>query len=144
MPPNTNAAGPKRRAARRRFGIRPVLPAVLRQMFGRTTIASRPELVERWRTRFLHVHVPSVLNGLGMLSGRDDVTGRLRQIAVPTLVIVGEEDRALPPAKSRAIAAGIPGARLVTVPGAGHLPCVETPAAYAAILAPFLKEHAHD
>mgnify|MGYP000620959564 CR=1 FL=1 len=69
--------------------------------------------------------MPSVLNGLGMLSGRDDVTGRLRQIAVPTLVIVGEEDRALPPAKSRAIAAGIPGARLVTVPGAGHLPCVE-------------------
>jgi pimeloyl-ACP methyl ester carboxylesterase len=111
--------------AARVFGIRPVLPAVLRQMFGRTTIASRPELVERWRTRFLHVHVPSVLNGLGMLSGRDDVTGRLRQIAVPTLVIVGEEDRALPPAKSRAIAAGIPGARLVTVPGAGHLPCVE-------------------
>ena len=111
--------------AARVFGIRPVLPAVLKQMFGRTTLASRPELVERWRTRFMHLHVPSVLNGIGMFSGRDDLTGRLRQIAVPTLVIVGEEDVALPPAKSHAIAAGIPGARLLTVPGAGHLPCVE-------------------
>lgn len=30
-----------------------------------------------------------------------------------------------------------------TIDGAGHLPCVENPAAFAAILNPFLKEHAN-
>jgi 3-oxoadipate enol-lactonase len=40
----------------------------------------------------------------------------------------------------RATAALIPGARFVEIDGAGHLPCVETPAAHAAILSAFLKE----
>ena len=36
----------------------------------------------------------------------------------------------------------IPGAAFHVIPDAGHLPCVEQPAAYAAILAPFVQEHA--
>ncbi|HAR52856.1 MAG TPA: 3-oxoadipate enol-lactonase, partial [Roseovarius nubinhibens] len=32
---------------------------------------------------------------------------------------------------------------LATLPDTGHLPCVEAPAAYAAILSDFLKETAH-
>jgi non-heme chloroperoxidase len=52
---------------------------------------------------------------------REDRYPRLGEIAVPTVVIVGSADRTTPPHHSRRLAAGISGARLVTVPDAGHL-----------------------
>lgn len=54
--------------------------------------------------------------------------GRLHRIRVPTLVVHGEEDRLLPRAYAETFAAEIPGARLVDVPGAGHLLALERPA----------------
>jgi pimeloyl-ACP methyl ester carboxylesterase len=68
---------------------------------------------------------------------RPDSTEFLSQIAVPTLVIVGERDALTPPADSEAMAAAIPGARLVTVPGAGHLTPMERPRAVAESLGEF-------
>ena len=37
----------------------------------------------------------------------------------------------------------IPGAAFNVIPGAGHLPCVEAPDAWAGLVGPFLKAHAH-
>jgi pimeloyl-ACP methyl ester carboxylesterase len=53
---------------------------------------------------------------------------------VPTLVIVGDRDRLTPPAHARAIAAAIPGARLLELHGAGHCPMLEQPDAVNAAL----------
>ncbi len=52
---------------------------------------------------------------------REDRYPRLGEIAVPTVVMVGSADRTTPPSHSRRLAEGIPGARLVKVPDAGHL-----------------------
>lgn len=49
-----------------------------------------------------------------------DRTARLRQLAVPTLVIHGTADRMCDPSGGRATAAAIPGAELVLVEGMGH------------------------
>jgi|CXWL01.1.fsa_nt_gi pimeloyl-ACP methyl ester carboxylesterase len=56
----------------------------------------------------------------------------------PTLVIVGSEDRLTPPDVARAMAAAIPGATLVEVTGAGHLPTLEQPTATTAAMQTFL------
>ena len=56
-----------------------------------------------------------------------DTRARLHQVAAPTLVMVGAEDTETPLSYARAIADRIPGARLVVVPGAGHLLNVEAP-----------------
>ena len=48
------------------------------------------------------------------------VTARLGEIAVPTLVLVGQQDRVVPPDASRLVAERIPGARLLTDPACGH------------------------
>ncbi|MFC5496265.1 alpha/beta fold hydrolase [Caenimonas terrae] len=53
----------------------------------------------------------------------------LSTIAVPTLVVVGSEDKATPPEQGRQIADAIPGARLVTLPAA-HQAAVEQPQAF--------------
>lgn len=50
-----------------------------------------------------------------------DHRGDLSRIEAPTLVLVGEHDIITGLRESRALAGGIPGARLAVIPGAGHL-----------------------
>jgi 3-oxoadipate enol-lactonase len=69
---------------------------------------------------------------------RPDQLAALARIAVPTTVVVGADDRFTPVPDARAIAAGIPGAELVVIDGAAHLPNLEQPAAFDAALAALL------
>ncbi|HET7316938.1 MAG TPA: alpha/beta fold hydrolase [Sphingomicrobium sp.] len=59
-----------------------------------------------------------------------DQRERAREIDVPTLVLVGEADRITPPELSRELAELIPGARLETIPGAGHISNLERAATF--------------
>jgi pimeloyl-ACP methyl ester carboxylesterase len=70
-----------------------------------------------------------------------DVTGRLGEITVPVLVVGGTRDRLVPPEILRATASSIPGARLLLLPGRGHLTALWDPRAKPAIAA-FLAEPA--
>ncbi|WP_298496805.1 alpha/beta hydrolase [uncultured Maritimibacter sp.] len=54
------------------------------------------------------------------LTTRDDWTGRFRDIARPVLVLHGIDDPVLPIENGRALAAGIPAARIVELAGVGH------------------------
>lgn len=72
-----------------------------------------------------------------------DLTDSTAGLRLPTLAIAGSQDGASPPDLVAATAALIPNAECHVIDGAGHLPCVENPAATAAILTPFLKEHAY-
>lgn len=65
---------------------------------------------------------------------------RLREIACPTLVLVGEEDVADMKAIARHVAASIPGARLEVIGRTAHLPSLERPAEVNALLLRFLRE----
>jgi pimeloyl-ACP methyl ester carboxylesterase len=56
-----------------------------------------------------------------------DPWDRLPSIGVPTLVLHGTEDRTIDPANARLLAERIPGARLVLLPGAGHVYHAEQP-----------------
>ncbi len=70
---------------------------------------------------------------------RRDHTGILSSISVPTLVIVGSEDFFTPLPIATIMGDGIPGCRLVTIEGAGHLPNMEAPKAFNETLADFLQ-----
>lgn len=50
----------------------------------------------------------------------DPITVRLAEVAAPTLVLHGSEDPLFPLDHGRALAEGIPGARLITLDGVGH------------------------
>jgi pimeloyl-ACP methyl ester carboxylesterase len=63
-----------------------------------------------------------------------DAVARLGDIAAPTLVVHGAEDRMVPPANGRALAARIAGSRLLELDGAAHLYTTDEPAADAAVL----------
>ncbi len=63
-----------------------------------------------------------------------DAAGRLAALAVPSLVVHGTEDRLVPAADGRLLAARIPGARLELLEGAGHLVFWEAPDRVAALV----------
>lgn len=68
----------------------------------------------------------ALLAGLDVLR-HADLRAALGGVRVPTLVLHGEADPVCPPGAGRALAAAIPGARLLLLPGAGHAPFVARP-----------------
>ncbi|RRH71061.1 3-oxoadipate enol-lactonase [Falsigemmobacter faecalis] len=63
-----------------------------------------------------------------------DYRADLARISLPTLVVAGAQDSSTQPALVRETAEQIPGARFVEIADAGHLPCVEQPERFAALL----------
>ena len=68
-----------------------------------------------------------------------DVADRLGEIAAPTLVMHGADDRLIPPGNGRLLAERIPGAQLILYPDAGHLFFIEKSAAVNRDLRAFLR-----
>jgi pimeloyl-ACP methyl ester carboxylesterase len=58
---------------------------------------------------------------------RDRVLEKLSNIKVPTAVIVGEFDVAIPPEYDKRLAETIPNAEFYTIPDAGHSAAIEKP-----------------
>jgi 3-oxoadipate enol-lactonase/4-carboxymuconolactone decarboxylase len=67
-----------------------------------------------------------------------DLSATTAALRVPALVLVGELDPSTPVAASVALRDAIPGARLVVLPGAHHLPIVDHAAAATAAIRAFL------
>lgn len=61
-----------------------------------------------------------------------DLASQLAHIAVPTLVIGGDDDHIVPTASSVRLAGAVPGAELAIVPDCGHIPHEEKPAEFLA------------
>jgi YbgC/YbaW family acyl-CoA thioester hydrolase len=96
-------------------------------------------LVERVRSLIAAIPVPGIVGALGAMRDRPDSTALLPTLAgLPTLVIAGGDDQLIPVSQTSAMAAAIPGARLVVAPGAAHLPTLETPSIVTDAMRAFL------
>jgi pimeloyl-ACP methyl ester carboxylesterase len=82
----------------------------------------------------------SVLNGDFLACDQFDVLHRLGEITMPTLVICGEEDQLTPLKYSRFTMDALLDARLVTIPGAGHMVMLEKPSAVTEAVKTFMDE----
>ena len=121
-------------------GIRPLFPIVVRLMFGpafRNDPAAAP-LIDEWRSRLEQTGRRGIARAVRGVALRKSVYAELDRISVPTLVIVGADDKPTPPAKARRIADRVPNARLEVVPQSGHSSTVEQPAAVTTLLSAFL------
>lgn len=125
-------------AAVRENGVRPVVETMPAKLLSPESVG-RPDLLERVQRMIARQKPETVEADLVAMRERPDSTSFLPEIAVPTLVVVGSEDVLTPPADSQAMAVAIPGARLVTVPGAGHLTPMERPRAVAEALGEFFS-----
>lgn len=99
--------------------------------------ATRPGYAE-WADAKVHACAPAMYAAMGVeLTSRPDRLGDLASLRVPTRVVVGAEDHDFAD-PCRRLAAAIPGADLVVIPGAAHSPQFENPEAWWQAVAPFL------
>jgi 3-oxoadipate enol-lactonase len=109
------------------------------KLFGETTHVGRPDVVAAAKEMAESQKPGAIEDSIRAMLDRPDCTPLLATIRVPTLIVVGEEDTLTPPAESERIQREIRGSTLVRIPGAGHLPNLEDPAAFNATVSIFLK-----
>ena len=79
-------------------------------------------LTRRWASAQFDrgLNPDGVIRQMAAIMASGDRTSRLRNVAVPTLVLHGSEDPLMPLEHGRAAAKAIPQARLEVIPGMGH------------------------
>jgi pimeloyl-ACP methyl ester carboxylesterase len=120
----------------RSAGVAPIAEAMIPRLLASSAL-SNADLVERLNRIMLRQKPETVAADLAAMRDRPDSRDMLVDIAVPTLVVVGDADALTPPSDSRAMVDAIAGSRLVTVPAAGHMTPMERPGAVAAALGDF-------
>jgi 3-oxoadipate enol-lactonase len=99
-----------------------------------------PDVVARAHALAVEQQITGLVAALMTLRDRDDSTATLATIDVPVLVVVGEEDALTPPSDAAELEDGVRLARLVRLPGAGHLTPLEQPDEFNRALLSFLDE----
>jgi len=116
---------------------RDMAPAVARSLLGKNPRrGSYERLVESMSVLHKHSYLKTIA---GTVNYRRKL--ELETIAVPTHVVVGDQDTLTPPAMSRELARRIHGARLTIIEDAGHLSNIEQPEAFNRAVLDFLIEH---
>jgi 3-oxoadipate enol-lactonase len=130
----------ERMEAIRAGGIGSIADAILARWFSPDFHAHRAAELAGWRNMLTRTPIEGYLGCCAAI--RDaDLTEAARGLAVPSLCMVGEMDGSTPPELVAELAGLVPGSRLVTIAGAGHLPCVERPEAVAAAMLGFFEEN---
>ncbi len=124
----------------RQGGIAALSDAILERWFSRAFRAT-PELA-LWRHMLERQPAPGYIGCCAAISGTDFYTPT-SGLTLPTLAIAGSEDGSTPPDLVRETALLIKGAQFELIRGTGHIPCVEKPRDYAALLTRFMTAIAH-
>ena len=140
------ADSPESRANRRnmlalvdREGPSGIAREMIPKLLGKTTLETNPA-AEATVRRLIKQQAPVAIRAaIHRMMHRPDSLPMLPRVTVPTLVITGQEDEMIPVEESLRIASGIRGAKLVVIPGAGHLANLEQPDAFNAALNAFLS-----
>ncbi|MFD9093610.1 4-carboxymuconolactone decarboxylase [Streptomyces collinus] len=114
-------------------GLDPIARSAPDRWFTGGFAAAQPAITE-WAVQMVRTTDPGCYIAACEALAGFDVRSELGRVGVPTLVLVGSDDRVTGPAEARTLVAGIPDARLAVVPGASHLVPVEQPAAVTDLL----------
>ncbi|MBI2316186.1 MAG: 3-oxoadipate enol-lactonase [Betaproteobacteria bacterium] len=123
----------------REKGMEPLVEPTLSRWFTEPFRASRRDATDRIAAMIRSTPVPGFV-GCCYAIPRINLTHRLKEVACPTLVVLGDQDQATPLEAAREIQAAIPGSQLVTIPQAAHLSNVEQPEAFNAALTSFFAK----
>jgi pimeloyl-ACP methyl ester carboxylesterase len=132
-------ASPAGRLLLRHMDTRPLAERGLRSAYVDPSLVT-PALIDRYvDLSRAPGHRSILLNGQGPGSGPKITAETFKHIRIPTLVMHGEADTVIPVAAGRRLADAIPGARLITYPGVGHVPMEQIPDQSARDLRSFLQ-----
>ncbi|MBA2626595.1 MAG: alpha/beta fold hydrolase [Gemmatimonadales bacterium] len=146
MDTRAEADGPETRRVRdaqaaqtREHGVSVIVDAMLPKLFSAAGHAHASAASDHVRQMILATPIAGITGALSAMRDRPDSTSLLASLAgIPTLVVVGEDDRITPADEAREMAEAIPGARFEVISSAGHVPPVEQPAETTRLIAEFL------
>jgi pimeloyl-ACP methyl ester carboxylesterase len=119
-------------------GIQPFIESMIPKLMGRTTVTTRPDLVDGARTMMRKMSAEDISLVLRGMAERPDSVADLKSINVPTLIVIGEEDVLSTVADGELIRQNIAGSQLKVIPKAGHYAPWEQPQAVGTALRQFL------
>ncbi len=131
----------RRYASARRIveqGMQEFAEELLPGLLTKETRASRPDVVEKVRQMILHTAPEGAAAALRGRAERRDYTPLLRDITVPTLIVVGSEDEFTPISDAQLMHQEIAGSQLAILEEVGHMPNMEHPDEFNAVLKQFL------
>jgi 3-oxoadipate enol-lactonase len=121
-----------------REGMAAATAAAMRRMFPEGFIAAHPEVIAGREAVFEQID-PAVFASACRALATLDLDLDLARVRNRTLIVVGAQDEATPPALARALAERLADADLIEMPGLGHCPHIQDPDAFVAAIAPFLR-----
>jgi len=136
-PPETQATWPERIRQIEASGLEPLVGPTLERWFTAPYRAAHPDVAAHIGNIIRATPVAGYVGCCHAIAALD-FTDRLKTLAIPTLVLVGDQDAGTPPAMARELAAAIPGARLEVIEGAAHLSNIEQAATFNKLLTGFL------
>jgi len=107
------------------------------QVFSPGFIQANPQAIADFRARIARAGPDSLRSAIQACMSHD-MRGTLARIQTPTLVLVGSEDRLLPPFHSEYLRRAISKAALTVIGGSGHIPHLEAPARFLKAVREFL------
>lgn len=119
-------------------GMEGVVDVAMKRLFPESYIRAHPEMVTERRAALVQTNPDFFAEACSALAELD-LSADIGSIGNPTLVVVGELDAATPPDMARDLAAAIPGAELIEMPGCGHAPMAQAPEAFVGAIAGFLE-----
>lgn len=119
-----------------------MVPRLLATGMQEAGLPPRADIESALRAMIVEQPVATIVAALAALAARPDMTDAMRACSVPSLLVVGAEDRITPPECLMRAEEIIPDARLLIVPHAGHMTPLETPAVFNAAVLEFLRETA--
>jgi 3-oxoadipate enol-lactonase len=121
-------------------GMEPIVQPTLERWFTEPYRKSGAPVVGRIAEAIRATPVPGFV-GCCHAIPKINVSARLKEVKIPSLVIVGEQDPGTPVSMAQEIHENLPGSELVIIPSAAHLSNLEQPEAFNKALAGFLERH---
>lgn len=113
------------------------------KMVGKTTLETRPDIVEKALTMMLDNQPEGLTDALRAMADRRDNSDLLNFITCPTLIVAGEEDTIIAPAEAESMHKKIRDSRFYRMPKTGHLLNLERPDIFGTMVENFLGTGIH-
>lgn len=138
LPPQALPIVKERIETARNQGLQALVDSTLDRWITPAYAQQNPHIMDRIRHQFLATPVTGYI-GCSEAIGKLNFLGRLSEITLPTLILVGAEDPGTPMAASEAIHQRIPGSKLVILSSASHLANIEQAGPFNSHLLEFLQ-----
>lgn len=140
VPPDAKPMWDERIHTAETRGMEPHVETTVGRWFTAPFRQQRPDVIDKVRT-MIRTTPPRGYAGCCHAIAGLNLTDRLQEITLPTLIIVGEEDPGTPVAASQVIHERIKGSELVILKSASHLSNMEQPEAFNQAVTGFLAKH---